>query len=689
MFNINLNKKLFWVVASLIVLSNILFTLYMYKQNKDLVQIRAIARADSLRDYFISMRNVYHHQFLNSGFDINETTVGFLPAHASTLISDKFEEISKDGITIRNVTDRYRNPKNRADEFELEAIKYFQENPDKSTLIKQITKNGKKIVNYASPLVIDKYCITCHGKESEVLPSIAKMYDKGYDYKIGDIRGVTSIKIPLSNLTNETMDGFYEITIYLWAIIVFLLIIIYFAIKKLIIKDMEQKIFLQNEIKKKTADLEHQKDAINKLSFYDMLTNLPNKKLFKQYLNKALNDSNKNLKYGAILFVDIDNFKNVNDAMGQDFGDFVLKEITDRLISNIYKVSIVSRQESDKFLVLLENISKNEDESAILAKETAQYIQDIFQEPFITQRKSFYLTCSIGIVLFFDHNNSANVLIERAEYAMRTAKSAGKNIISFFDESLQYMTKSRSLMLQQIKEAVLKNQFFLHYQKQVDSEENIIGVEALIRWKHPTLGFIPPSEFIPIAEESTIIKEIGKFVLNSAAQELVRWKEDKIKKEWRISVNVSPLQFREERFIDELQELIISYNINPAKLRIELTEGVLIVNQNEAMEKIDKLSQMGVSISIDDFGTGYSSLAYLKHLKINELKIDQSFVFGLETNNSDKTIIKTIIMMGEEFGFEVIAEGVETKEQFETLKNLGCKYFQGYLFAKPCIESEL
>lgn len=689
MFNISLNKKLFWIVAFLIILPNLLFTIYLYEKNKNLVQIRAIARADSLRDYFISMRYVYHHQFLNSGFDINKTTVGFLPAHASTLISDKFEEISKDGITMRNVTDRYRNPKNKADEFELEAMKYFKENPAKETLIKKINKNSKEIVNYASPLIIDKYCITCHGKKEEVLPSMIKMYDNGYDYKLGDIRGVTSIKIPLKNLTNETMDGFYEITILSWISIVLLLIIIYFAIKKLMIKDVEQKIFLQNEIKKKTADLEHQKDAINKLSFYDMLTSLPNKKLFKQYLTKALNDSKKNLEYGAILFVDIDNFKNVNDAMGQDFGDEVLKEITDRLISNIHKVSIVSRQESDKFLVLLENISKNEDESAILAKETAQYIQNIFQEPFITQNKSFYLTCSIGIVLYFDHNNSANILIERAEYAMRTAKSAGKNIISFFDESLQDMTKSRSLMLQQIKEAIVENQFFLHYQKQVDINEKAVGVEALIRWKHPIHGFIPPSEFIPIAEESTIIKEIGKFVLNSAVQELIKWQDDEIKKEWRISVNVSPLQFRDEKFIDELEEMIALNKVNPSKLRIELTEGVLIEDQNNAMNKIEKLSQMGISISIDDFGTGYSSLGYLKHLKINELKIDQSFVFGLETNNSDKTIIKTIIMMGEEFGFEVIAEGVETKEQFEMLKNLGCKYFQGYLFAKPCIESQL
>jgi len=223
----------------------------------------------------------------------------------------------------------------------------------------------------------------------------------------------------------------------------------------------------------------------------------------------------------------------------------------------------------------------------------------------------------------------------------------------------------------------------------VDSDANVVGVEALIRWQHPKLGFVPPNEFIPLAEESDIIKEIGAYVLDEATNLIIKWSNDEVKKEWRISVNISPKQFRDEGFVENIKNLVISKNIDPKKLRIELTENIAIDNQESAMQKLDALNSFGVSISIDDFGTGYSNLRYLKHLRIDELKIDQSFVFGLGKNSSDKTIIKTILMMGEEFGFEVIAEGVETKEQLEELKNLGCSYFQGYLFAKPCPENEL
>ena len=684
------------------------------------------------------------------------------------------------------------------------------------------------------------------------------MYDTGYDYKIGDIRGVTSIKIPLENLRSETMDGFYEIIFIFWSSILFLLILIYFAIKRLTIQDIEQKIVLEEEIKNKTADLEEQKenlqiinknqqhlfsilktiadcnqvlitandvnelientavsmqlnqafagvkillfennrlvvkssvgldedfdvmhlekdvfennnflllnkfdtnlpkeclqkikknniteiysiplrknkyatqaigvltiysteenglsrqeqemvndlagdigfainsfsqrDAINRLSHYDVLTSLPNRKFFKEYLTQALLSSKNSSNYGAVLFLDFDNFKNINVLMGEDSGDTILIEITNRLTSDIDKVSIVARQGSDKFLILLEDISSKEDESAIIATEISKHIQDIIKEPFIVKNQPIYLTCSIGIILYFHNQSNPNLLLERAEYAMRTAKSEGKNTIMFFDESLQGMTKSRSLMIQQMKDAVLSNQFFIHYQKQIDMNENIVGVEALIRWEHPTLGFVSPAEFIPLAEESGTIKEIGKFVLDCVAKELIKWGKDEIKKEWRISVNVSPLQFKEENFVDDLNALITSSKINPNRLRVELTEGVFIDKQKDAMNKIEKLHRLGVSTSIDDFGTGYSSLAYLKHLKINELKIDQSFVSGLESNSSDETIIKTIIMMGEEFGFDVIAEGVETLEQFNKLKKLGCKYFQGYLFAKPCSIEEL
>lgn len=433
----------------------------------------------------------------------------------------------------------------------------------------------------------------------------------------------------------------------------------------------------------------YQKDTINKLSFYDTLTNLPNQNLFEQYLYQAfINSTNKN-EYGAVLFVDIDNFNDVNNVLGKEAGDFILKEISNRLINKLNDITLIARYRSDQFLILIESLSKNEDEAAVASQYYAQRVSEIVKDPFIFKSQNFYLTLSIGIVIFFDHTKISSELLNEAEYATKTAKENGGNSIKFFNASLQEITKSRTKMVQSLKIGLESSELFVLYQPQVDENKKVVGVEALIRWKSNEGIVISPAWFIPLAEESGIIKDIGKFVLDEAIKQLLVWSSDKVKKDWRISVNVSPLQFREDNFVQNIKDLLQRHGFNPNLLRLELTEGVLIGDKESAMQKINDLSELGFSISIDDFGTGYSSLGYLKHLKIDELKIDQSFVFGLkEENSSDKTIIKTIVMMGEEFGFEVIAEGVETQEQFEELKSLGCKYFQGYLFSKP-IEAKM
>lgn len=858
LFIFHLNKKIFWIVAWLVIVANSFLTFYIYNQKHRAIEVRAFARGESLKDYFISMRYVYHQQFLKSGLEVNDTTIGFLPAHASTLISDKFAELSKDNIIMRNVTDRPRNPKNMADAFELEAIEYFKNNPDKDARLKRIQEGSKEILHYTSPLIIEQYCIACHGTKEEVLPSIRERYDTAYDYKVGDIRGVTSIKIPIDNFENAAIKSFYQTSLFTWSTIFVLLVLIYFAIKKLTLQEVRQKVALKEEVAKKTASLVeqskeleiankkqkylfsilrtvadcnqilitaqsieelvqktalsmhdnttfasvkislveenklvvktsigldedlqiltleekalksnthlhikqnseeltsecrermqkynlkevyaiplkkdyhakdalgvlsictaqegglgkeeldmidelagdvgfainsfNQKEAINRLSYYDTLTYIPNQRLFEQYLEQALFSSNKHFRYGAVLFLDFDDFRNINDLIDKNTGDVILQEIAQRLIAMTHQEFFVARHSGDKFLILLENLSNIESKAAIMAKNDARILQESINVPFTAEEKSLYLTCSIGIALFLDHKESVNKLLNKAEYAMRTAKKEGKNTIRFYDESLQGMTKSRLEMLQRLKEAVINKHLMLYFQKQYDKEQRIIGAEALLRWRDPVFGFVSPAEFIPLAEESGLIKEIGDFVLESAIDTLVLWSSEPLKKEWRMSVNVSPIQFRGEHFVSSIKNLVERKNINPSLLRIELTEGVLVANQQEAMQKILELREFGFSISIDDFGTGYSSLIYLKNLKIDELKIDQSFVFGLEKNNSDATIIKTIIMMGNALGFEVIAEGVETQEQFELLKEMGCDYFQGFLLAKPCPVEEL
>lgn len=851
MFKIDLNKKLFKIIAILIIFSNVVLTLYLYNNVKSFIETRAYHRAETLNNYFSSMRYVYHKQFIKSGLSIDDATLGLLPAHASSLISDRFSELSNNDISIRNVTNRPRNPANRADTFEEEAIEYFKENPSADMHMAKISKNNRTYFSYTYPLKIESYCLKCHGTKKEAMPSIRDRYDNGYDYKVGDVRGVTSIKIPIDLISEQTMYIFYKTMAMLWFSILFLLTIIHFAIIALTKKDMQQKTMLKKEVQTKTSylkkqqnELQHlfgvlktvkdfnqilinaknideliknttlsmhsntsfanvkislcedgelvvkssvgiikeleitqvekdvfennryiflknfddtlheeciekvkkygiseiyslplrknhnaqealgtitiyskeerglskqerdmidelagdigfainsfyQKEAINKLSFYDPLTNLPNRALFEKHIMQALENSYKNMKYGALIYMDIDNFKSVNDLMGQDEGNTVLKETANRLAMKLKDVSMLSRFGSDKFLILVENLSSKQESAAVAAEELAKQILEITKEPFILKDKTFYLTCSIGIALFFDDVETADLLLNQSEYAMRTAKKDGKNIIRFYDSSLQKITKSRSLLIQNIKEALKKNQFFVLYQKQFDKDAKPVGVEALIRWQHPTIGVVSPIEFIPLAEESGVIKEIGHFVLENATDELISWAEDERKKEWRVSVNVSPIQFKDAGFVDEIKELINTKMIDPNKLRLELTEGVLINDQNSAMKKIEELNAFGISLSIDDFGTGYSSLGYLKHLKIDELKIDQSFVLGLFNNNSDKTIVKTIILMGKEFNFEVIAEGVETKEQFELLKEMGCDFFQGYYLAKPSKAEEL
>ena len=278
-----------------------------------------------------------------------------------------------------------------------------------------------------------------------------------------------------------------------------------------------------------------------------------------------------------------------------------------------------------------------------------------------------------------------------ADTAMYNTKEKGRNRFSYFDPKLQKIIEEKAYMIEKLSKAIEKNELVLHYQKQIitkNNESSIIGVEALIRWKQGN-KFIPPNSFIEIAEETGLIIPIGKWILIEAISQIKQWEKDEEKKDWRVSINISPKQFERNNFVDLLASLIKEYNINPNKLRLELTENLLITNIDETLEKIKELFDLGVTLSIDDFGTGYSSLAYLKKLPIHELKIDQSFIKDILIDTNDFSIVETILSIGGKFNLEVIAEGVETKEQHEMLVSMGCSYFQGYFFAKPIVFSDL
>ena len=424
---------------------------------------------------------------------------------------------------------------------------------------------------------------------------------------------------------------------------------------------------------------------ILKLAHYDMLTALPNRVLFKEYISQAIHRSKRINQYYALLFIDLDNFKMVNDTVGHNIGDQVLIETANRLKSAVRKNDIVARLGGDEFVILIETSQKKRDEVVTNIVVVTEKILEHLQQPYYIGENIFRISASIGIKLFNDDKLSMDELMRYADSAMYNAKFAGKNRFEFFNPELQKIMEEKILLIDDLRDAIEKKNMTLYYQPQIfyaKNEKNVVGVEALIRWIDPDKGIISPADFIPLAEESGLIVELGRWILQEAASQLEIWSRDKEKKEWRVSINVSSQQFEEENFVALLRDILKRYKINPKLIMLELTEGVLIQNET-TIEKLNELKELGFSLSIDDFGTGYSSLAYLKKLPMDELKIDKSFVDDLLDDENDEIIVQTIISIGQKFGMDVIAEGVETKAQFKKLCSLGCKLFQGYFFAKP------
>ena len=434
------------------------------------------------------------------------------------------------------------------------------------------------------------------------------------------------------------------------------------------------------------SDIKAKERGILQLAQYDSLTKLPNRLLLKELLSAMIKRVERDKAYGALLFIDLDHFKLINDTKGHDIGDIVLVETAKRIKNCIRQIDIASRLGGDEFVVALEIEENDEDKVIDSMTIVANKILEEIKKPYLIHNFDFRLTASIGIMLFKDSNHKIDELMKFADTAMYNAKEKGRNRYSYFDPKLQALLEQKADLAKHLREAIDKKMMFLNYQLQIIShnkEDKVVGVEALVRWNDPKKGIIGPNLFIPIAEETGLIIPLGNWILKEVMIQLKQWEEDEIKKDWRISVNVSYRQFEQDNFVHKLKSLIEKYKINPSKLRLEITENLLIKDTQNIINKISELSLIGVTISIDDFGTGYSSLAYLKQLSIDELKIDQSFIKDILTDSNDLVIVETMLSIGKKFNLEIIAEGVETKEQYEKLVSMGCSYFQGYFFGKP------
>ncbi len=439
------------------------------------------------------------------------------------------------------------------------------------------------------------------------------------------------------------------------------------------------------------SDISKFKDAEKKLwnmAHYDSLTGLANRNLLEKKLRKEICQTTQNERFSAVLFLDLDDFKRINDSLGHKLGDQFLIQVAKRLKQIFRSDDTIARIGGDEFIVLLTNMAENKDAATQQVTLILQKLMDTLRQPFNIDQHQIHIFCSIGVSLFSDNSKTFEQILKEADTAMYEAKNKGKNNYSFFYSELQNAADKRLQLEKEMYQALTENQFEVFYQLQFAIPEKIIGCEALIRWRHPEKGLVSPADFIPIAEQTGLIIDIGEFVLKTACRQLTQWRQSGHDIP-HLAINISAKQFCEKNFVEKVKAIITETQVTPENIILEITESLIFNDIQSSVEKMHQLRTLGLRFSIDDFGTGYSSLSYLSQLPIDQLKIDRSFILNLEKSHSDLIIIDTIIAMAKHLHLDIIAEGVENERQLHYLENAGCHHFQGFYFCRPLPATQL
>ncbi len=438
-----------------------------------------------------------------------------------------------------------------------------------------------------------------------------------------------------------------------------------------------------------TEQRRHQQQ-LHELSHYDPLTGLPNRRQLQERLELALLAAGRSGQDGAILFIDLDNFRDLNDDQGHEVGDQLLQAVAVRLNQLPLEHFMLARFGGDEFILLLEGLSAARDRALLQVERHVKAALQALSDPFVLDDAKTHIgSASIGVTMFSDAPGDVRELLKKAELAMYAAKNAGRSGFSFFDPSMQAQVRLRAELETGMRRALEQDEFRLWYQPQYDAEGRLIGMEALVRWQHPEQGVVSPADFIPVAENSGLILPLGRWILRTACEQLVSWREHPVLAGIRIAVNISARQMQDEAFVAQVCSILDQTGVDAGTLELELTESLLVQDVEQTIEKMQALRQRGVHFALDDFGTGYSSMSYLKRLPLDKLKIDQSFVRDLMTDPNDAAIVRTIVALGQSLDLAVIAEGVETDAQKQALIASGCQRFQGYLFSRPVSPQEL
>ncbi|MET0962123.1 MAG: EAL domain-containing protein [Noviherbaspirillum sp.] len=430
-------------------------------------------------------------------------------------------------------------------------------------------------------------------------------------------------------------------------------------------------------------------EKIRQLAFYDALTGLPNRRMLIDRLEHAIELSQRKHRFCALLYIDLDHFKLINDASGHDKGDLLLQIAGQRLRHILRACDTVARVGGDEFVVLVEELSETEEALLEQVKFVIDKILADFQLPFLMDGTEHYATASIGATIFDGQAVTSAEVLKRADLAMYEAKAAGRNTALFFDKRIAARVDAQVALKAELLQALAQHEFVLHYQPQVDLAGRITGAEALVRWNHPRRGLVSPAEFIPLTEANGLILPLGQWVLHAACLQLAKWASDARTQHLTIAVNVSAHQIRRPDFVEQVLETVAGTLANPRRLKLELTESVLVDDVEGTIAKMQSLQRHGIGFSLDDFGTGYSSLSYLHRLPLEQMKIDRSFVRDAISQPHSATIARAIVALGKALNLAVLAEGVETPEQYAFIAGEGCAGYQGYLFSKPLSEDRI
>lgn len=459
-------------------------------------------------------------------------------------------------------------------------------------------------------------------------------------------------------------------------------IIVDVSVETIILKDVECLLMNARDI----SELKNAQNQVQHLAYHDSLTNLPNRALLMDRLSQQIALLQRHNLRGALLFMDLDHFKHINDSLGHPVGDSVLKIVTARLEASVRMEDTVARLGGDEFVVLISGLEGSRQEVTDQVMELSDMLRALLAQPMFLDNQRLQITPSIGIALIPDHGSTSADLLKRADIALYRAKDSGRNTTQLFHDSMQKAASERLRLENDLRLALTRGEFSLCYQPQVDARGNrIIGAEALLRWEHPETGNLPPGQFIQVLEESGMILEVGTWILEEACRAAGKLLREGLisAQHFSLCVNISPRQFRQNDFVERVARNLQLNDLPSHLLKLEITEGIVIQNLDDTIAKMHRLKELGVTFAMDDFGTGYSSLTYLKRLPVDALKIDQSFIRDATTDPNDAEIIRAIVAMAQSLNLMVIAEGVETAQQLEFLQQIGCHFYQGYLFSEP------